>query len=66
MVDGAPVGPSKPPATALEVFLPSEKPMAKKKAQTSTNAKKSASMRPVPSVISVSCCAVGMGSSIDL
>jgi len=66
MVAGVPVGLSNPPATAIEVFLPSEKPMAKKKAQTSTNAKKRTSMRPVPSVISVSCCAVGMGTGIDL
>ena len=37
-----------------EDFLPSENPMAKKTAHTSTIPKKSASMRPVPSVISVS------------
>ena len=48
------------------VLRPKENPMAKKKAQTRTNAKKMASMRPVPSVISVSCCAVGMGSCVDL
>jgi hypothetical protein len=53
-------------ADARVVFLPSEKPMAKKKAQTSTNPKKMASMRPVPSVISVSCCAVDMGIMVDL
>jgi len=40
------------------VLLPSEKPIEKKKAQTRTKVKKMASMRPVPSVISVSCCAV--------
>jgi len=54
------------PVTAAVVFLPSEKPMEKKMAQTSTKAKKMASMRPVPSVISVSCCAVGILSSVDL
>ncbi len=50
----------------MAVLLPSEKPIAKKKAQTRTRVKKSASMRPVPSVISVSCCAVAMFSSVDL
>ncbi len=54
------------PADARVVFLPSEKPMAKKKAQTSTKVKKMASMRPVPSVISVSCCAVDMGIKLTL
>jgi hypothetical protein len=48
------------------VFLPSEKPMAKKKAQTSTKAKKITNMRPVPSVISVSCCAVDMEIKLTL
>jgi hypothetical protein len=50
----------------MEVLRPSEKPIAKKKAQTRTKAKKMASMRPVPIVISVSCGAVGIGSSVDL
>ena len=48
------------------VFLPNEKPIAKKNAQTNTRVKKMASMRPVPNVISVSCCAVGIRSSDDL
>src|SRR5271165_6158040 len=57
-VAGAPVRTlGKLPTPALAVLLPSEKPMAKKQAQTRTNAKKTDSMRPVPSVISVSCCA---------
>ena len=50
----------------MVVLLPKEKPVAKKKAQTKTKPKKMASMRPVPSVISVSCCAVGMESGDDL
>ena len=54
------------PVPAMAVLLPSEKPIAKKKAQTRTKVKKMASMRPVPSVISVSCCAVGIEISIDL
>jgi hypothetical protein len=67
MVAGAAVGAlSKLLAIAAVVLLPSEKPIAKKKAQTRTKAKKRASMRPVPRVISVSCCAVDMGSSVDL
>jgi hypothetical protein len=62
MVVGVPtVAFRKMPVPAIAVLLPSEKPIAKKKAQTSTNAKKMASIRPVPRVISVSCCAaVGM------
>ena len=67
MVAGTAVGAlSKLPAPAMLVFRPSENPMAKKTAQTRTNAKKMASMRPVPRVISVSCCAVGIESCIDL
>ena len=42
----------------MVVLLPSEKPIEKKKAQIRTKVKKMASMRPVPRVISVSCCAV--------
>ena len=57
---------SKLPAPVIAVLRPSENPMAKKTAQTRTNAKKMASIRPVPRVISVSCCAVGMKSLIDL
>jgi len=66
MVDGAPAGALSKPALALAVFRPSEKPIAKKKAHTSTKAKKSTSMRPVPRVISVSCCAVGMETKVNL
>ena len=67
MAAGAAVGvPGKLSAPAIAVLLPSEKPMEKKNAQTSTKAKKIANMRPVPMVISVSCCAVGMLSSVDL
>ena len=54
------------PAPRAAVFLPKEKPMAKKNAQTNTKAKKIPSMRPVPSVISVSCCAVGIVTSFRL
>jgi hypothetical protein len=62
---GDPAGATaKLPAPAMAVLLPSEKPMAKKNAQTSTKTKKMASMRPVPIVISVSCCAVDMGTSL--
>ena len=50
----------------MVVLLPSEKPIEKKKAQTKTKPKKMASMRPVPRVISVSFCAVAMGSRVDL
>jgi len=39
-----------------EDFLPREKPIAKKTAHTSTIMKNSTSIRPVPSVISVSSC----------
>jgi hypothetical protein len=46
--------------TAAEVRRPKEKPIEKKKAQTSTRAKKIASMRPVPRVISVSFCVLGI------
>jgi hypothetical protein len=50
----------------MVVLLPSEKPIEKKKAQIRTKVKKMASMRPVPRVISVSCCAVDMGRTVDL
>jgi hypothetical protein len=67
MVAGVAVGAlSELPAPAMAVLLPSEKPIEKKKAHTRTKLKKMASMRPVPSVISVSCSAVGMGNSVDL
>ena len=67
MAAGAAVGAlSKRPTPAMVVLLPSEKPIAKKKAQTKTKAKKMASMRPVPRVISVSCCAVDIVTSVDL
>jgi hypothetical protein len=60
-VEGDPTElPGKPPAATTLVFLPSENPIAKKNAQTRTNEKKIASIRPVPRVISVSCCAVDM------
>ena len=66
-VAGTPVGAlCKMPVPAMAVLLPSEKPIAKKKAQTRTKVKKMASMRPVPSVISVSCCALAMLSSVNL
>src|SRR5208283_3600281 len=48
---------------ARAVLRPSEKPMEKKKAQTSTNTRKITSIRPVPRVISVSCCDLAMESS---
>lgn len=51
---------SRLPVPDPAVFRPSEKPTAKKKAQISTKPKKIASIRPVPSVISVSCSIVGM------
>ena len=54
------------PTLAMVVLRPSEKPIAKKKAQTRTKLKKMASMRPVPRMISVSCCAVGIVTSVDL
>jgi len=67
MVAGAALGAtSRLPAPAMLVFRPSEKPMAKKTAQIRTKVKKMASMRPVPSVISVSCCAVGIVIGVDL
>ena len=65
MAAGEPAGADgRMPAPAMAVLLPSEKPMAKKKAQTSTKVKKMASMRPVPMVISVSCCSVDMSSRV--
>jgi hypothetical protein len=63
-VAGAPNGLLDTLALTTLVFLPSENPIAQKTAQTSTNVKNKASIRPVPRVISVSWDEVGM--DIDL